>query len=275
MTELSLLLVDNGSLRPNATLTLRRVAENLTSRLGRLVEPVSVLHSSKVPPALLDEMPAETLVPALRRRLHAGQRHFRLLPFFFGPSRALTDYIPGKITVLRAENPDWRDLNVEIAAPLFDLANPDDRLARALAERVDSVIARRQLHQPAVALVDHGSPEPAVNQVRNAVGEQLRGLLGGRVSVISVASMERREGAEYDFNEPLLERLLRQPDLTGPVIVALMFLSAGRHAGDGGDIAEICAKAESNANGLACHRTETLGEHPLIEEILAERAMVS
>lgn len=269
-TEPLLFLSDNGSLRADAVLNLRAVAENLTSRLGRLVIPASVLHSSKVPPDQLNGIPAETILPALRRRLHAGHRRFRILPFFFGPSRALTEYLPGKIAKLKQEDPNWAEAEIEIAPPLFQPG--DDRLARALAERIDAVIARHQLQQPNVALVDHGSPALEVAEVRNAVGEQLQALLGNRCDAFSVASMERRDGPEYDFNEPMLEKLLRQPEFAGPTVIALLFLSAGRHAGDGGDIAQICEAAEAETPGLQCHRTEPLGNHPLLEEILADRA---
>ncbi|WP_269540650.1 sirohydrochlorin chelatase [Cerasicoccus fimbriatus] len=270
--EPALLLVDNGSLRADATLALRRTAGNLTERLGRLVSPVSVLHSSKVPPEQLDSIPAETFLPALRRRLNAGQRHFRVLPYFIGPSRALTEYLPERIEKLRQENPDWADFEVEFAPPLFAPSENDDRIARALAERVDREIARRQLKQPGVILVDHGSPEPKVTEARNAIGDQLRKQLGQRCRSLTVASMERRDGPEYDFNEPLLERALREVDISSPVVVALLFLGPGRHAGEGGDIAQICTGAEHGLPGLRCFRTDTLGGHPLIEEILAERS---
>ncbi|WP_309382209.1 sirohydrochlorin chelatase [Cerasicoccus frondis] len=270
--EPALLLVDNGSLRPEAIHGLRRTADNLTERLGRLVSPVSVLHSSKVPPEQLDGFPAETFAPALRRRLHAGQRHFRVLPYFIGPSRALTQYLPEVIAKLRAENPEWADLRVDIAPALFDETCPDDRLPRALVERIDHTIARHQLKQPAVIIVDHGSPEPKVAAARDMIGAQVHQLLGQRCSAFTVASMERRDGPEYDFNEPLLERALRNPDFARDVVVALLFLGPGRHAGDGGDIAQICSAAEADVDGLHCVRTEPLGNHPLIEEILTEHA---
>ena len=48
---------------------------------------------------------------------------------------------------------------------------------------------------------------------------------------------------EYDFNDPLLETALLNVSDAGPVIVALMFLQPGKHAGAGGDIAEIIAGA--------------------------------
>ena len=42
-------LIDNGSLRPDATLFLRRLASVLSLRSGYMVEQVSLLHSHKVP----------------------------------------------------------------------------------------------------------------------------------------------------------------------------------------------------------------------------------
>ncbi|WP_309396046.1 sirohydrochlorin chelatase [Cerasicoccus maritimus] len=265
----TLFLVDNGSLRAEAIHALRRTADNLTSRLGQLVWPVSVLHSSKIPPEQLDGHPAETFIPALRRRLHAGERHFRVLPYFIGPSRALSSYLPERIAKLRAENPEWADFQLEIAPPLFDADAQGYRIARALVERIDSTIARHQLKKPAVIVVDHGSPEPKVTDVRNVIGAQVQRLLGARCGAFSVASMERRDGPEYDYNEPLLERTLRKPEFAGDVVVALLFLGPGKHAGDGGDIAQICASAESDIPGLHCFRTDTLGAHPLIEDILS------
>ena len=48
-----------------------------------------------------------------------------------------------------------------------------------------------------------------VSQVR----DQLAGLLGASARFVVAASMERREGSEYDFNEPLLENVFDFPDL--------------------------------------------------------------
>ncbi|MEO0797025.1 MAG: CbiX/SirB N-terminal domain-containing protein [Verrucomicrobiota bacterium] len=267
-------LVDNGSLRADSTLALRRVAKSLGARLESEIVPVSLLHSSKVPPEKLGGTPAETFIPAVKRRLHAGAMAFRVLPFFFGPSRAFTEYMPERIDALKAQNPDWASLDIPIADPLCDIAQQpeDDRIARALVERVDMTIARHGLNRPSVVMVDHGSPAPEVSKVRNHVGGQLERLLGERCREFSVASMERREGSEYDFNEPLLETVLRQDGFSGgPVVVALLFLSAGRHAGDNGDIAEICADAEKDYPQLKTFRTEPLGEHPLITDILVDR----
>lgn len=84
--------------------------------------------------------------------------------------------------------------------------------------------------------------------------------------------MERREGPEYAFNEPLLEQALRQPPFDrGDVIVALQFLAPGRHAGAEGDIAAICAAAEAAQPGLRTHLTTTLGAHPQVVDVLASR----
>jgi hypothetical protein len=62
--------------------------------------------------------------------------------------------------------------------------------------------------------------------------------------------MERRKGTEYDFNAPLLEDLLGSQGFDRDVVVALLFSSPGRHAGEGGDIAEICKQSELSHKGL-------------------------
>ncbi|WP_198651150.1 CbiX/SirB N-terminal domain-containing protein [Salinicola sp. CPA57] len=82
----------------------------------------------------------------------------------------------------------------------------------------------------------------------------------------------RREGEAYRFNEPLLEDLLASTALTdSDVILSMLFLSPGRHAGEGGDIAEICAQAMSNSPGLNVVTTRLVGENDAILELLATR----
>jgi len=122
-----------------------------------------------------------------------------------------------------------------------------------------------------VVLVDHGSPRREVTALRDRLGPELARRLGGQIDV-RVASMERREGPEFDFNEPLLERALRDPSLpAGPLVVAMLFLSPGRHAGPGGDVVEICEAAEAERPGLRAHRTDLVGSHPGVTELLADR----
>lgn len=257
------ILMDNGSLEPAATFALRGLAEKLGARIGQSVEPVSLLHSSAVPAEEIGGRAAEILEPALERRLVAGQMAFLIMPLFFGPSGALTDYLPKRLAHLRTKH---SALDVKIAAPLFTA--DDDRLARILADQVRALNSTS--HR--VALVDHGSPARAVNDVRNELSRQLAGLLGPDYTV-APSSMERREGAAYDFCEPLLERLLRQPSWNaGEVIVAMQFLLPGRHAGPKGDVAEICREAEVTSGGaLRTTMTGLVGEHPLLVDILADR----
>ncbi|HEX2860868.1 MAG TPA: cobalamin biosynthesis protein CbiX [Lacunisphaera sp.] len=257
------LLMDNGSLEPAAILGLRRLAAEVGQRLGIPVEPVSLLHSSAVPAEKIGGTAAEILEPALARRLAAGRNAFVILPLFFGPSGAFTDYLPKRLAHLREKHPA---LHATIAAPLF--AAGDDRLARILAEQ----IRRTGAPSRRVALVDHGSPAREVTAVRNELAAQVGSLLGDDHTV-APCSMERREGAAYDFCEPLLAGLLRQPGWnSGEVTIALQFLLPGRHAGPGGDVARICREAES-ASGGSLHTTMTalVGEHPLLVDILADR----
>ena len=86
--------------------------------------------------------------------------------------------------------------------------------------------------------------------------------------------MERRPEPAYDFNEPMLGALLASPLFADrDTVVALLFLSPGRHAGPGGDIAAIVddARARSTAP-RAIVTTELLAAHPLVADILADRA---
>lgn len=261
-------LVDNGSKRAAATLSLRQVAARLGERCGETVEPVSLLHSNKVPAAELEREPARTFGPAATRAARGGAREIVVIPFFFGPTLALTDYLPRRVAQLQESHPE---VTVRVARTLADLAGPLDlRLASALADGVQETAAAGE--RPAVILVDHGSPVPEVTAVRNVLAGQLSVLLEGYASRVAAASMERREGDEYRFNEPLLERLLDAPGFNeGLVVIAMQFLSPGRHAGAGGDVATICAEAEARHPALATRRTPLLGDHPGVLEILAER----
>lgn len=264
----TIFLVDNGSLRADSTRNLRRVATALSGETGRPVWPVSLLHSHKVPARDLAGVPAETFEPALIARAEKGETAFLVVPFFFGPSRALLEYIPERAARLKKRFPELR---VRVAPPLVDLDRGGDfRVAGILR---DGVIARIEPgRHPAVALVDHGSPVPEVTAVRNFVAGQLSVLLGDRVDRVVPSSMERREADAYRFNEPLLENLLGRPGFdAGPVIVAMMFLSPGKHAGPDGDVARICRRAEAEHPGLRTAMTSLAGEDGGIVGILADR----
>lgn len=258
------LLVDNGSLEPAATLALRQLAARLCARLGQKVEPVSLLHSSGIDAKLLAGSPAKLLFPVMERRLAANRPEFTIIPLFFGPSNALTEYIPEHIARLREKHPK---LKVALAAPLFTAG--DGRLAQILEEQV---LAQLGAEPARVALVDHGSPVAAVTAVRNELAQQLAARLGPRVLAVTPCSMERRPEPAYAFNEPLLAGLLdAAPWTEGRVIVALQFLSPGRHAGKDGDVAKICRAAEARHPKLKTQPTALVGAHPLLVEILADR----
>ena len=272
-SALHVLLVDNGSLQPAATRQLRRIAKALGRKLGRRVDPVSLLHSNKIPSNKLGGRKAEILKQAVEHRAHEGAREFVIVPLFFGRSRALTEFIPDLITEWRAHSAETK---VRVAAPLA--ASGDDRLVRMLEEEVRAKFTPAFLRgEPArVALVDHGSPVKAVTQVRNRLATELRRRLGPDVAGVAACSMERRPGRAYAFNEPLLETLLATPPWnSGPVVVAQLFLLPGRHAGPGGDLALICRRARMNSPGLRTRRTGLLGTQPGLVEILADRFLAA
>jgi len=266
----SILLVDNGSREPASTLALRGLAVRLTEASGCAVKPVSLLHSSAIDPALLGGQPAEILEPALRVLAAEGQLDVVIVPLFFGPSAALQDYVPERVRHLRQS---WPDLRVRLAPCLVDATRTDDqRVAAMLVERVRETAVENKFRQPAVAVVDHGTPQRAVNVVRELVAVQVRELLGDFARRVAACSMERRPGMEFDFNEPMLETLLHSNEFSaGEVMVARLFLQPGRHAGPGGDIEQICAAASVRHPGMKIALTEPLGSHPGLIPILVER----
>jgi sirohydrochlorin ferrochelatase len=256
----SIFLLDNGSLEPAATRELRRLAGALSARVGAAVEPVSLLHSSSVPAEQLDGVAAEIFESAVARRCAGGIFDYLVVPLFFGPSRALTDYLPARVAHLQGH---WPGLRVRVAPTVYTPG--DDRLARILADHVRAVGAPGAR----VALVDHGSPVPEVTAVRDALARELGGLLGVPVAP---CSMERRPEPEYDFNEPLLARLFDRPGWdAGDVVVAMQFFLPGRHAGPEGDVTAICRGAAARHPGLRTRLTPLVGAHPRLVEILADR----
>lgn len=266
MNTPTVFLIDNGSLRPQATVALRLLAQALARRSAMPVEAVSLLHSHKIGADKLNGVPATIVKRRLRELLAAGQRDFICLPLFLGPSLAIADYLPQVVNELSGEHPE---LKVRIASVLAgeDLDAPDPRLAQMLADQIRALQASPDTK---LALVDHGTPIIEVNRVRNTVAQQLACELG--VPVVLPCSMERREGKAYAFNDPLLEKLGSIDDFVGGrLILAMFFLLPGRHAGEGGDVAEICEGLIAEGSFEQIQNTPLLGEHPMLIEILEDR----
>lgn len=259
-------LMDNGSLEPASTLQLRRLATELAGKIGERVDPVSLAHSAKVPAEDLEGRPAELFEDALDRCVREGVKVVRVAPLFVGPSHAITRYAPA----LAAQR---KELAVTFAPPLF--VPGEKRLAEILAEEVRATLAgnpARTAEKPRVAVVDHGSPAPAVAAARDTVAAYVRELLGAAVEEVAACSMERRPGTEFAFNEPLLENLLARGSWRrGPLVIALLFVAPGKHAGPDGDVAQIVRRVRGEAAISDVKFTRVLGTHPRLVEILADR----
>nr|WP_300988584.1 CbiX/SirB N-terminal domain-containing protein [Thiocapsa sp.] len=267
-------MIDNGSKRADATLSLRRIASGLAERLGETVHPVSLLHSDRIPPSALHGQPADTFEPFLRRRLTENLRRFLILPLFFGRSRAISDYVPERLSTLQS---DFGPFDVRIARALCPLPEGEPELVEILLDRIHGAASEQGIVPCRILLVDHGSPIPAVTEVRRWLARQLAQRLAddsGPQVELGEAVMERRSGAQYDFNGALLEdrlRALAAEDISTPIILSMLFLSPGRHAGPGGDIAEICAAVERDHPGLRVHPSALVGSHSRLLDILAAR----
>lgn len=270
MREPLVMLVDNGSTRAAAALSLRRIAAGLAEACGRPVHPVSLQHAHKIPAEQLGGTPAQVLPDFLRAQLEGGVRDFVVVPLFFGRNRALTSFIPEQAALLAEAFGDFALRQADVLVPMPE---GEPLLAEILADHVAHCSADLGVEPTRVVVVDHGSPLPEVTAVRAKVTMALRERLPERIA-LGQAVMERRQGAEYDFNGQLLGDLLESCVSRDPhcvVVLAMMFISPGRHAGSGGDIEAICRDAMARNPGLRVAISPLVGEHPLLIRILHAR----
>ena len=259
MAGTRILLVDNGSYEPAATLALRGLALEASKLVGQEVRPVSTMHSTKIDPALLGGVPAVIFEGAVQQAKADGIDELVVIPLFIGPSRAITEYLP---KVFAEAHPG--QLKLSIREPLF---GPE--LIGMLIDNLKSTGWTKG--SGTVLLCDHGSPIPEVTRCRDFFAVSLRKQLGLKDDELIACSMERREGPEYDFNEPLLEHALRSAK--GDAVILMLFLLPGRHAGAEGDVATI-AKEHAPA-GLRWKLSPLLGTHPALPALLFRRHLYS
>ena len=194
-----------------------------------------------------------------------------LLPLFFGPSGALCDYLPPRLDALRSK---FQHCDFRLASCLESPADDSAELiAVALEAQVKQAMKIEGYTNPGIIVTDHGSPLAGVTAVRNRVGQKLGASESFQGHKTMVASMERREGDAYVFNEPLLEHALREISQAGirEIIVALQFLFPGRHAGAGGDIAEIRDSFVAKWPETRVVMTTPIGESDQILQLLERR----
>jgi sirohydrochlorin ferrochelatase len=249
-------------------MNLRRLAKQLSSRSNQQVFPVSLQHADKIPADALNGEPAETLRGFLHKKLIKGEKSFVLIPLFFGLSRALTSFVPQQSAQLRSE---FGHFNLTVADVLYPLPQGEPRVAEILYKQLQSSAQGESIQL--VILVDHGSPQPQVSEVRERVATDLHKLLPPDV-ILQQAVMERRQGCEYDFNGELISDQLEKIALSNPHItidLALLFLSPGRHAGADGDIEKICRQRSVSHPGIKIRMAQLVGQHPEITDILLDR----
>ena len=264
-----ILLIDNGSYKAESVLNLRDVAERLSIYSGRIIHPVSLLHSNKVSPDKLNGLPAQVFEPYIIKKINDGIRNFLVLPLFFGRSAAIYEYLPQRVVEIKKNN--FNPFDVKIAPPLVDPNNENDEVAQILAELVRLEISKNKLKRPAVTVVDHGTPRIKVNEVRNFLSNQLSNILKDEVEFVKPSSMESREGDEYSFNKPLLEEILGSSGYDKDVVLSMLFISPGRHACKGGDVDMICEDSKNKNSDLRTYMTGLFSEHSGAIDILNTR----
>jgi hypothetical protein len=253
-------LVDNGSLEPASTRNLRAVAAALSTNVRRTVFPVSWRHSDRLRAEALDGNPADTLANFVRRHLAQGEREFLFVPFFVSPQGAIG-------TALRADLERLASAAGGFAFDFTDGLAERGVVAEIVVDRLRETMAARTLTTPAVVVVDHGGPAPVSASLRDRLASEIGTRLGALIGPLAGASME---GGEHRHNRPLLAEVFDRPGFdAGDVVLAPLFLSPGRHAGPGGDLARIAGEAAARRPALRPHFAGLVGNHPAAAAALA------
>jgi len=264
-----ILLVDNGSSKADATIQLRQLAIKLSDKTGRLIHPVSLQHANKIAAEKIHNIPARVYPEFMAEKLAEGEEEFILLPLFFGNSKALTSFIPEQNALLKQK---FGDFSVQVAEVIYPLPEGEPQLAEIIHEHITQTATQHKLPLTNIALVDHGSPVPRVTEVRKHLAKTVQQKLADRAT-LEQAVMERREGSEYNFNGDLLKTWLLQKAESGEssAIVILMFFLAGRHAGEGGDIVEICEEIKKQYPNFKIAISPLISDHENLISILHSR----
>lgn len=269
-----IVLVDNGSRRADAVLNLNRLARQLSEKSGKTIDAVPLQHADKIPCEdfgdALGGKPAVTFPEYVVKALAGGVDELVILPLFFGHSRAISTFIPDTLNGLQNAHGKFSWTLADVLCPL---PHGEPKLARLLYENLEMPANSRPGKPDFIILTDHGSPSRKVNDVRVKMAKQLAPYLPEDVPLLQ-AAMERRAGPEYDFNGPLLQDLLEKLACENGAVnvaISMLFISPGRHAGTGGDIAGICERAMQRNPGLAVRISPLVGDNPMLIDILHDR----
>ncbi len=267
----AIILVDNGSLRPESIHTLRAVAEKLEKKTGTPVYPASYAHSHRINPEFLDGKSASLFQISAETLIEEGYESLQVIPFVFATYGAIFNNILEIAENLKRLYPS---IHISVADALHSENDPlAISISAVLADLSFEAIIKHSLKEPVVLTVDHGSPHEAAAIVRNQITENVGRLLGEQAKAIHPSSMESRDGIQYAFNQPLLENALEDAYLKygAPIVLARIFLQPGRHAGAGGDVDTIVERVRTKYTGLKVYPTELMASHPGIVFLLERR----
>ncbi|MCU7800831.1 MAG: cobalamin biosynthesis protein CbiX [gamma proteobacterium symbiont of Lucinoma myriamae] len=263
------LLTDNGSVRENATKQLRKLAKDLSDKTGYIIHPVSLKHADRIAAEKLAGKPAEIFQQFMRKQLSEGESEFVLLPLFFGESKSLTSFVSDEVDLLKQQ---FGDFKFDIAEVIYPLPAGEELLTKIIYEHIQTTTNRKSLPMDNIVLVDHGSPNPQVTEVRKHLAKTVQKKLP-EDCLLAQAVMERRDDKQYDFNGVLLRDWLLKKVSEGEssAVVILMFFLPGRHAGEGGDIVEICHSVMAEHPGFKISISPLITEHSEFLSLLQKR----
>ena len=265
-------MVDNGSLRPEAGLMTRRVARLLSDDIDIPVVAASLAHSNRIPVEAL-EGKAIPLLEALLDRicLQPNLKEVIVIPLLLVTGGVIYQKIGAMVQDFSRR---YTRPTIRMTEALVSESDPVEvGIVGMIYEQVRATIEEHLLVEPRVVLVDHGSPDPTGARTRNYVATRLTELLGRIVEKVVPSSMERRDGVEYDFNEPLFERALVESaqNGSGNIVLARLFLQPGKHNGKDGDVEQICLSVSSRYPSMRIYNLPAVFSEKRLVQLLKRR----
>lgn len=263
------LLVDNGSICADATKQLRVLAQNLSAVAGTKIYPVSLRHADKISANLLEGEEAQVFRSFMDKCLLQGSRQFIVVPLFFAEGNAVTELIVNHLLSLQAS---YSGFTFQVADVVYPLPSGEPLLANIMYDQILIAAQNSKMVKKNIVLVDHGSPQKCVTEVRKHLASSVQEMLAENLK-LEQAVMERRKGDKYLFNGELLQDWLTRKAESGEklAIVCLLFFLAGRHAGKGGDIDQICRNVMDKYPEFNIVVSPLVSEHKELISILLAR----
>lgn len=240
----AVVLIGHGSLRPGAGAAMIRLAARVRATGVAPIVEAGFLNYSR-----------PTFAQALARCVAHGATEVVIQPYFLIAGVFANDDLPRLAAAWEAAHPGIR---LRLAAPLGD----HPALAGLVLKRAAEAAAGGPAGARGLALMAHGSPDPAANGPVHSVARRV--AASGQYQAVAVGFMELNEPCIPAAITALVGQGMRQ------VVAVPYFLQLGGHVAE--DLPRIIGQAQQRYPEVPIVLAGHLGYDPLLAAVIADRA---